>query len=212
MRESPPAVRPGASFCVHAGVRSLNGQRRGNCGFPSFGNFPELSTRRWENPGAALCSGPGVRLFGASPGGSCLRSRLMRGTYLSSRAFPCPQFPSSVSPSGCHLLPAGHELSVSGIAANGQPTTRGRLKTNFQLKTRQRPSGARRTTCRTDAPVLIPLLRAVDLLLKREPASRLAPKDFSLGVWGMFLFLRKRNIPQKAAPQRCNHPHSPFPP
>ena len=66
-------------------------------------------------------------------------ARLMRGTCRVAGLFPHPQFPSSVSPPGCHLPPGG------------------RLKTTLLSSTGQRPSGARGTTGRTDAPVFFPL-------------------------------------------------------
>ena len=51
----------------------------------------------------------------------------------------------------------------------------------------------------TDAPVLFPRSTSSRLSTKKGNCAQVSTRDFSLGVWGMFLFLGKRNIPQKAA-------------
>ena len=168
---------------------------------PSSENFPNLSTKAQETPGAATKCGPGGCMFLGFPWGKLSSAaRLMRGMFSS-------HVPSQHSwPATAKNLPPASFLHAmaphpSALRAATFPQGEG-LKTTLLSRTRQRPSGAKGTTCRTDAPVLIPLLRAVDLLLKREPASRATPKDFSLGVWGGVSFPREKKYPPELRTSR----------
>ena len=102
----------------------------------------------------------------------------MRGTYRVAGPFPYPQFPSSVSPLGYHLPPGG------------------RLKTSLIKKLLAAAAQEGPRVAQTH-PCFSPLPRAEDLLLKRETAFKAAPETFLWGSGAAFLFLGKRNVPQK---------------
>ena len=134
--------------------------------------------REGRNLDPKLCNSPEVRKVLGFPWGKLSsEARLMRGTYRVAGSFLYPQFPSSVSPSGCHLPPGG------------------RLKTHLLSSTRQRPSGARGTTGRTDAPVLFPLSAGTRPTTKKGTCAQGRTRDFSLGVWGGVSFPREKKCP-----------------
>ena len=102
---------------------------------------------------------------------------------------------------GCHLPPGG------------------RLKTNLLSRTRQRPSGARRTTGRTDVPVLFPLSTGSRPPTEKGNCEQVCTQDFSLGVWGGVSFPREKKCPPdlhtldvqstNTTPKRCAQEYGP---
>ena len=87
-----------------------------------------------------------------------------------------------------------------GLPPSPEGKAEGARNDTYQSRIRQRPSGARGTTGRTDAPALFPLSLGSRPPTEKGICEQVSTRDFSLGAWGTFLFLGKRNVPQKDAP------------
>ena len=112
----------------------------------------------------------------------------MRGTYRLAEPFPVPTVSLIRQPFG---LP---------------PSPRGKAKDQPSVK--HTSAAERRKKCHVSyrrTRAFSPYQRAVDLLLKRESASKLAQETFLWGSGAAFLFLGKRNVPQKHARLTCKH-------
>ena len=137
-------------------------------GPPPLETTPGCPQERRKTPAPYSVTGPGFGRSLASPGGSWLRSRLMRETYPFSRAFRVSP-PSSPHPPQCAhwgTFPQGE----------GKKTTLNQEHVSG--------SDARGTTCRTDAPVLFPLASGSRPPTKKGICVQGCTRDFSLGVWG----------------------------